>query len=257
MQQRDELLKEWQEEEVDIEKLNTRLKLSKVWLNALLVFILLASTTFVVIRELKALDADKDLGASPFQLMMLASLVLVIVINIPWQLLGILPSKIGPIEFTEMLGTQKEEQATRLVDIKKEIQQLRQRLSELESATENESRHDGTRSKSFRELSRSPRMVQPESDMADDVSQYGGELNIDSSGTPIELTSEVETWLRNHDNWYFNAPRIKALTALEGTDSAVSRASITEIADVLEALLAEGKAKVKLNRKGNTLYKLK
>lgn len=247
MEEAEELLKEWKDEEVDIEKLSSSLKFSKTWINILLVVVLVVSTGFVFYREQLALTAVKDLGSSPFQLIMLASLVLVIVINIPWQMLGIIPSKIGPLEFTQFLGEQKQEQAQQLVSLREDLALLQERLAQLEQPKALDGSHTGVKGRA--------KSLMAESDMP----TYG-----ESERHPVvqpvrreTLKPDLETWLRGHSNWYFNAPRIKTLSALEGNDSPVASASSKEIGDALEALVAEGKAKVKLSRKGSTLYKLK
>jgi hypothetical protein len=155
-----------------------------------------------------------ELGLGAALIFCLVSLVLVLV---PWGMFGLHLKKIGPLEFREVISTQKKEQSESVTFLQNQIDQLKAAFEKkVGSPTDAESPFRATPS--------------------------------------IALSFLVEKFLRNYPGRFFSPFKVKSWGSEQAGFEQLGSFSTAEITQALLTMLAASRVRTKLSKKGNTLY---
>src|SRR6266566_2422746 len=155
-----------------------------------------------------------ELGLGAALIFCLASLAIVLV---PWGMFGLHLKKIGPLEFREVISTQKKEQSESVTFLQNQIEQLKGALEK----------------------------------------KVGSAVDAESSFRPtpsIALSVLVEKFLRNYPGRFFSPFKVKSWGSEQAGFEQLGSFSIAEITQALLTMLAANRVRTKLSKKGNTLY---
>lgn len=155
-----------------------------------------------------------ELGLGTALIFCLACLVMVLV---PWGMFGLHVKKIGPLEFREVISTQKKEQSESVTFLQNQIDQLKAAFEK----------------------------------------KMGSPVDAESSFRPtpsIALSFIVEKFLRNYPGRFFSPFKVKSWGSEQAGFEQLGSFSTAEITQALLTMLAANRVRTKLSRKGNTLY---
>ena len=173
---------------------------------ALFVMVLLAR------YSLRADAKPSEFGLGTVLIFCLTGLAVVL---IPWGILGVRLKKIGPLEFEQVINTQKKEQSESVTFLQNQIDELKQSV--------------GT----------SPRVESFESF---------------KPGPSVALPTLLERFLRNYPRRFFSPFTIISWGGKQSGFKELDSFSKTEITQTLLNMLATNQVQTKISKKGNTLY---
>jgi hypothetical protein len=155
-----------------------------------------------------------ELGLGAALIFCLACLAIIL---IPWRMFGLGLKKVGPLEFREVISTQKQEQSESVTFLQNQIDQLKAALEK----------------------------------------KVGSPVDAESSFRPtpsIALSFLVEKFLRNHSGRFFSPFKVKSWGSEQAGFEQLGSFSSAEITQALLTMLAANRVRTKLSKKGNTLY---
>ena len=168
---------------------------------------------FLLIRySLTAEAKPSELGLGTVLIFCLAGLATIL---IPWDLLGMRLTKIGPLEFKQVINTQKKEQS-------ETVQFLQNQIDEIKKAIET-----GGGSKTVRSFQEQP-----------------------SAALPVLL----ERFFRNYPRRFFSPYTIISWGGRQPAFKELASFKKEEVTQTLLSMLATGQVQTRISRKGNTLY---
>lgn len=166
-----------------------------------------------------------DVSATTIFLYSLGAIVLLVV---PWREIGLIPKKIGEIEFDTALSTQKKEQIDANVALQAEVDKLKETVAALQAS----------------------------------IRATGRELHLQIVDTPgtddFSQTSEAENlvfrFLERYKGTFFSPLRLRNWGSKQNGFSELNKFSKEEVTKVLADGVAKRTISVKVSAIGNTLY---
>jgi len=203
-----------------------------VVLASLVAALALAFLIFTVLKHPQTKPDDVSAGT-----IFLYSLGAIVLLVVPWRDIGLVPKKIGEIEFDTVISTQKKEQIDANVALQAELDQVKAKVIALEA--------------SIRALSASKSLVSSES-----ILTGTSQVETAEAAHLAELEDLIMRFLEEHKGVFFSPLRLRNWGSLQAGFSGLAHYTKEQITKTLSEGVSKRGIKVRVSWRGNSLYGL-